>query len=32
MDDDEIARKAVDKIEDVIVPLIAADECEGGKR
>jgi hypothetical protein len=32
MDDDETAREAVNKIEDVIVPLIAAEECEGGKR
>jgi hypothetical protein len=32
MDDDKTAREAVDKIEDSILPLIGADECEGGKR
>jgi hypothetical protein len=32
MDDDKTAREAVDKIEDVLVPLISADESEGGKR
>jgi hypothetical protein len=32
VDDDKTAREAVGRIEDVLVPLIAADECEGGKR
>jgi hypothetical protein len=32
MDADVIAREAVDTIEDALIPLIGADECEGGKR
>jgi hypothetical protein len=30
--DDETTQKAIYKIEDVLIPLIAAEECEGGKR
>jgi hypothetical protein len=32
MDDDKTARAAVGKIEDVLIPLMCAEECEGGKR
>jgi hypothetical protein len=32
MDDDETAREAVDKIEDVLIPLLVVEESEGGKR